>query len=70
MINNSFKEYYRIRKFYLKKKIYYIFHRNDKKEVQKKFLKYHSYALNFNDPTHIDEKININKFRDDSALKK
>lgn len=70
MKKESFIDYLKMRKYWFLTNMSYLFCKDDKKRVKKQFKKHHGYDLNFENPVHIDEKFSINKFRDDSLLKK
>lgn len=70
MINKSFIDYLKTRKFWLITKFKFLLCNDDEKYVKKQFRKHHQYELDLKNPRHIDEKFSINKFRDNSLIKK
>lgn len=66
----SFIEFLKYIKFMLISEIKFIFFSNDEKYVKRLFKKNHGYELNVDNPVLIDEKIMVNKYRDDSRIKK
>jgi len=69
-MKESFIDYLKMRKFWFITNMKYFFCKDDEKMVKKMFKKHHGYELNFENPTHIDEKFSINKFKDNSPIKK
>lgn len=70
MSKESFLDYLKMRKFWFITNTKYLFCKNDEKVVKRMFKKHHGYDLDFNNPIHIDEKFSINKYRDNSIIKK
>lgn len=70
MALESFIDYLKMKKFWFLTNLKYFFFKDDEKEVKKMFKKHHGYELNMENPRHIDEKFSINKYRDNSIIKK